>query len=388
MLWMAKHITWDGGLIAQDAFNFEATRLMPMHFLGGLLLSMLLFRFFLPIAHRFKLLDKPDYHRKTHREPIPLIGGLVVVLSVLLSCWSIAGWLTDSGGFAFLVCLMLLVLLGTLDDFFDVHARPKLGLQFLVSTVYVFYFMNVGVDFRGLFGLGVLNEIWSKIFLSLMFVFLINAFNLIDGINTLLGVFVLLAFLFFAWFFWQIEDWNRYYISFAFCGSLLVFLWFNLTPARVFMGDAGSMALGFVLSDFVGQFLFYHNQVWESNLHSTKEHTPVLALALFSLPIFDMIRVIVLRLLGGRFPMLPGRDHMHHFLLDRGWTHVQASLALNGTSISLFLVTCLMAWAGWDINLVFWLVLGLTWLAFPGSGRSFLARRWNTFRRQNQPKPR
>ncbi len=344
-------------------------------YLVGGALAFGLFYLLNPMASAVGLLDKPDQSRKLHSRPIPLIGGLMVLGPALFVSIGLGLINYRLDVIALVVCMALLVLVGTLDDFFEVHARPKLGLQFLISTVYVFYFMNVGVDFSGLFGLRELNEMWSKIFLSLMFVFLINAFNLIDGANTLLGVFMWMGFLFFIWFFWQIEDWNRYYLALAFGGAMMGFLWFNKTPAKVFMGDAGSLGIGFVLSDFMAQFLFFHHLVDENKVNFMKDYTPVLALALFALPVFDMLRVIVLRLLGGRLPMAPGRDHMHHYLLDKGWTHIQTSLALNGISLGLFLATAGMARAGWDINLVFAGVVVLAWLTFPGSGRAFLAAR-------------
>lgn len=337
-------------------------------------LSLMVFRWVEPWAQKAGLMDMPNDERKLHQKPIPLIGGAMIFAAAIpafLVAWDGTGW----NGFSSMgVCLLLFLVLGTLDDYLDVSARPKLGLQFLISTVHVFYFTQGTVDFMGLFGMGELDPMWSKIFLSLMFVFLINAFNLIDGVNTLFGLFALLAFLFFAFFFEMIGDGDRYLMAIVVAGALLGFLWYNKTPAKVFMGDAGSLMLGFILSDFGSQFLFHHHKVEEARLTFMKDYTPVIALALFALPIFDMLRVIYLRLRSGKLPMSPGRDHMHHFLLDRGFTHIMTSLTLNCKSLIILMLCLVMARMGWNINVIFGVLLLTAWLLFPGSGRSWIAR--------------
>ncbi|MFM7911678.1 MAG: MraY family glycosyltransferase, partial [Bacteroidota bacterium] len=177
-----------------------------------------------------------------------------------------------------------------MDDYLDVSARPKLGLQFLISTVHVFYFTQGKVDFMGLFGMGELDPMWSKIFLSLMFVFLINAFYLIDGVNTLFGLFALLAFVFFAFFFEMIGDGDRYLMAMVVAGALLGFLWYNKTPAKVFMGDAGSLLLGYLLSvvSMLGVF---------NSTHTFSSAIPIIVLAI---PILDTVFAIVRRLKRGQ----------------------------------------------------------------------------------------
>ena len=337
-------------------------------------ISFLIYFFFEPVFKQWGLVDKPDGIRKLHSSPIPFLGGYMVFFGSLVTFLIFWDWSGVESIRSMGVCLLLFLVLGTLDDYLDVSARPKLGLQFLISTVHVFYFTQGTVDFMGLFGMGELDPMWSKIFLSLMFVFLINAFNLIDGVNTLFGLFALLAFLFFAFFFEMIGDGDRYLMAMVVAGALLGFLWYNKTPAKVFMGDAGSLMLGFILSDFVSQFLFHHHKVEEARLTFMKDYTPVIALALFALPIFDMLRVIYLRLRSGKLPMSPGRDHMHHFLLDRGFTHIMTSLTLNGKSLIIFMLCLTMARIGWNINVIFGALLVTAWLLFPGSGRSWIAR--------------
>ena len=157
-------------------------------------ISFLIYFFFEPVFKRWDIVDKPDDVRKSHSSPIPLLGGFMVFVGALASFLIFWDWSAVESIRSMGVCLLLFLVLGTLDDYLDVSARPKLGLQFLISTVHVFYFTQGTVDFMGLFGMGELDPMWSKIFLSLMFVFLINAFNLIDGVNTLFGLFALLAF--------------------------------------------------------------------------------------------------------------------------------------------------------------------------------------------------
>jgi len=337
-------------------------------------ITFLIYFLFEPAFKRWGLVDKPDNVRKLHPASVPFLGGFMLFFGSLVTFLLFWDWIGDEGIRSLGVFSLLFFVLGSLDDYFDISPRLKLGLQFLFSTVHVFYFIQGSLDFMGLFSLGEVGPIWSKIILSLMFVFLINAFNLIDGVNTLFGLFSFFAFVFFVLLFDITRDTDRCLIAIIVAGGLLVFLFKNKTPAKIFMGDSGSLMLGFILSDFVSQFLLHHYNVDEASSTFMESYTPVIALALFALPIFDMLRVIYLRLNSGKLPISPGRDHMHHFLIDRGFTHTMTSLILNGKSLIIFMLCLAMARMGWNINVIFWVMVLTAWLLFPGSGRLWITR--------------
>jgi UDP-N-acetylmuramyl pentapeptide phosphotransferase/UDP-N-acetylglucosamine-1-phosphate transferase len=151
-----------------------------------------------------------------------------------------------------------------------------------------------------------------------------NAFNLIDGIDGLAGSLGIVgAFTFGLWF--HFLGMTQYSIlCSALIGSLLAFLWFNKTPARIFMGDTGSMLIGFVMAILAMKFI-------ESIRILPKDHpykilsVPVFTCTILIIPLFDTLRVFLIRMSKGKSPFDPDRNHIHHILVDRGLTHLQAT---------------------------------------------------------------
>jgi UDP-N-acetylmuramyl pentapeptide phosphotransferase/UDP-N-acetylglucosamine-1-phosphate transferase len=160
---------------------------------------------------------------------------------------------------------------------------------------------------------------------------IINAFNLVDGINGLAASVGLVSLVGMAYL-GQTDVW---FVSLAFAGSLLGFLYFNFTRPKIFMGDGGSLPLGYVLA-FCSIRIF--SDVLE---YSTLDTGNVLTVvALMSLPLFDMVRVFFLRLIKGNNPFKGDRNHLHHLLLEAGCTHVWATLVL----VILSLIMALSVW--------------------------------------------
>jgi UDP-N-acetylmuramyl pentapeptide phosphotransferase/UDP-N-acetylglucosamine-1-phosphate transferase len=160
-----------------------------------------------------------------------------------------------------------------------------------------------------------------------MVVFVINSFNLIDGIDGLasgLGIFYAL---FMGFIFFRSQWMNEALLSVVLCGSLLGFFYFNVFSRKnkIFMGDTGSMAVGFLLSFLALRFI----ELEDPSLAGIKISSPhSLTLALFIVPVGDMARVLLGRIGSGRSPLRPDRSHIHYRLIDAGLTHGQATLTL------------------------------------------------------------
>jgi len=175
----------------------------------------------------------------------------------------------------------------------------------------------------GIFGVTVLPEIPSSILSMFTILVIINAFNLIDGINGLSGsIGTLIALILGTWFF-LIDHTALAIVAFALAGSVIAFLKYNFTPARIFMGDTGALLVGLVCAILTIEFIEIHRDLGESPY--AFRAVPAVAISLLILPLFDTLRVFVIRLAKGKPPMYPDRSHIHHLMIDAGFSHMQAT---------------------------------------------------------------
>ena len=157
-----------------------------------------------------------------------------------------------------------------------------------------------------------------------------NSFNLIDGIDGLAGSIALLVTLFFGWYFFTVGESIYAIISVAVAGSVLGFLLYNWYPSKVFMGDTGSMTLGFLISALMVKFL----DIDSTSAVVVNFNAPVaICIALLILPVYDTLRVFLIRSFQGKPPLSPDRNHIHHVLLKLGLNHGQSTILLIGYNL-------------------------------------------------------
>lgn len=248
--------------------------------------------------NRKQLFDVPD-SRKQHAIPIPTSGGVIFVIPIIG-----AVLLTSFTSFEVYIVLAFLTLsiAGFIDDRFDMSSRVKFLIQFATASFYVGFFG--GMDFfENAFAL---NPINSKVITVIFIVGIINAFNLMDGSDGLSGLFALLVFSIFAVFSFFIGDSSTFVYSILILGSIAVFLKFNWNPAKVFMGDTGSLALGLLIVIFGIRLSNYSG---ESLLPFEIIFFPLLAL-----PVIDTLRVMSWRMKLKKNPFKADRTHFHHLL--------------------------------------------------------------------------
>jgi UDP-GlcNAc:undecaprenyl-phosphate GlcNAc-1-phosphate transferase len=251
-------------------------------------------------------MDHPD-RRKDHRRPVPKGGGLGISAALLLTLGGSLLVGAPVGDVEWVEVLgLVLVVVGLVDDFRPVSWQLRLGVQMLLATVVV------AVPLSGL-------EWWVRVLAWLWIVGLTNAFNMLDNMDALSGGVALITAAFLAvataMRFPQEAAAGAALIPYlAFMGAVLGFLWFNRPPARIFMGDAGSTYLGFVLAV---RALAIGPRAGEP---PTLE-PPTLWLApvcIFSVPCYDLLSVVVLRLWQRRSPFHADRQHLSHRLVQRG----------------------------------------------------------------------
>lgn len=260
------------------------------------------------IARSIGLIDRPE-RRKVHREPRPLVGGIGIVIAATFSAMLFVDWVGFRGLF---LGVAVLLFIGFLDDFRQLDARSKFLAQ-IGAAVLMMYFSKVYlVSFGDLCGFGdiVLPDFSALIWLVTIFclVGVINAINLIDGLDGLAGGVSFIAFLTFGLHASFADAQVLMLLNLAFAGAVLGFLRFNWSPSRVFMGDAGSLCLGFALG-----FMAIAMSQGEDAVFS-----PVVPLLVLAVPITDTLTVMSKRIIKGRSPFQPDRYHFHHILMRYG----------------------------------------------------------------------
>lgn len=314
------------------------------------------------VAHRKDIMAVPS-SRSSHTKKVPNLGGVGIFIGVFFVLAIIGACLRLSDLMFLMAGLIILFFLGVKDDLVILTAGKKFGSQILVSLM-IIVLMDIRIsNFDGVFGLQELSYIPSVSFTLFVFVLLINAYNLIDGIDGLAGSVGLLSSLIFGFFF-LITGLNQpALVSFALVGALVPFLYYNFSyKKKIFMGDTGTMIVGFLLAYLSISFISVNQNPLISG---AMENSAVLGIAFVFYPLMDTLRIFVVRAFQGKSPFAADKNHIHHHLLRLGLNHSQSTL---------FIVLCSVILGGLafytqdlDINLQAFLViaLGMAIFLFP-----------------------
>lgn len=323
-----------------------------LSFITSFLLTFRVIPSIIHLARKKKLYDIPD-KRKAHQKIVPRLGGIAIFAGLLFSIilWCPFQYLGDLQ--YILAAFIIIFLIGAKDDIEPTSALKKIVTELFAALIIVF-FANIRItSFYGLFGIGHLNYIVSVIFTIFVIIALINAFNLIDGVNGLAGSIGILVGIIFGFWFYKVERIELAVVSFAYVGSLVAFLYFNFSPARIFMGDSGSLLLGLVSIVLAIAFLESNNEITHSRYFI--ESGPVFAMAVLVIPIFDTLRVVIMRIFSGKSPFNPDMNHIHHMLLNFGLRHMEVTALLMAGNVFFVVIAYLFAYL--NINLLFAILL-------------------------------
>lgn len=318
----------------------QSSEILVLSFFTSLILCYLAIPAIIKVAESKHLFDEPG-GRKLHKQRIPNLGGLAIFSGVVFSITFWCDFTLCRHLQHILAAMIVIVFIGMQDDIMGLPPFKKALGQIAAAAIIVVW-GNLRINHMyGIFGVGNLPEIASVIFSIGVIVLIINAVNLIDGINGLAASLSIIASFAMGIYFFQNEPKSQHaLIAFSLVGSLIAFLRFNLTPARIFLGDTGSMMIGLLLSVLCFEFLIINQPV---PLLAPKLATaPIIAMSFVFVPLFDLFRVFTIRIIKKKSPFYPDQNHLHHLLLKLGLSHLRATVVLSALSILIIVITFLL----------------------------------------------
>lgn len=279
------------------------------------------------MAWRFQLVDQPNA-RKEHQSAIPTLGGIAIFIGTLASTL-IWNWPHSLEIIVLLNLTALLFVMGIWDDLKDLRASFKFLVQIILAAAVCYTGIRIE-SLGGIFGIHELPLIAQYAFTILLLVGVTNAFNLMDGIDGLAGSIASTNAFIYAGLFAFAGEHEFAILSACLGGATLGFLKHNVHPASIFMGDTGSLVIGFLLAVFAVKYL-------QTDAFASKDSLIAVAGTLM-LPVFDTLRVFFLRMLKGRSPFSADKNHLHHLLVKTGYNHKKSAYIL-ATANSILMVT-------------------------------------------------
>lgn len=286
------------------------------------------------VAEAKKLYDEPDEVRKLHIKPIPSLGGFGIFIGFTLAVLLNVNFSATPEFQYYIASFLVIFFVGIKDDILVLSAMKKFFGQLIVAGILMFKADLLITNMHGFLGMHAIDTTFSYFFTLFTIVVIINAFNLIDGVDGLAGSVGLISCVVFGTFFLINNNVPYALISFSFAAAVFAFLIYNFQPAKIFMGDTGSLLLGLVNSILVIKFI----ETGSGYSVYPVIATPAVGFAIILLPLMDTLRVFGIRILHGRSPFSPDRNHIHHLLLDRGLNHKGVTLTCS-VICALFIAT-------------------------------------------------
>jgi len=311
-------------------------------FVIAMFVTMLLIPLLIRMAPALHFVDIPDA-RKVHKQVVPRIGGIAIVIGTMIP---VLMWLPlRSQTLAFVAAALVILAFGAWDDRANLNYRIKFAGQLIAALIVTLYgdvtirWVPFADSMEIPQPLGIALAVFALLGIT-------NAMNLVDGLDGLAGGTTLLGFGAVALLSYQAGDMELLLLSMAIMGAVLGFLRFNTYPASIFMGDAGSQFLGFS----IGVLSIQLTQRTDVGL------SPMLPIVLLGLPILDTLSVMLVRIRAGRSPFSPDKNHLHHRLLAKGFTHYETVVVLYVLQTLLALGACVFRYQADYFLLSFYLL--------------------------------
>lgn len=290
----------------------------------------------LKVAKVKNIVDKPNA-RKLQHVPIPILGGLTVVFGILSGIMSFQLFGEYADFFPVFASVFIILIIGLLDDM--ISLSPK--VRFIIEIVLVLYLiLTTGFqinDFHGLWGIDIISKYVSLPLTIFACVGIINAINLIDGVDGYSSGYTMVSCMLFGIMFYNLGNIQMVALAAIVAASLAPFFLHNVfgKTSKMFIGDSGTLSLGVIFSVFVISIISA-----DSTSMSAKENLGIIpfTLAVLCVPVFDTLRVMTVRIVRGKSPFSPDKTHLHHLFIELGYSHIGTALSIIG--MNLFVVLC------------------------------------------------
>lgn len=323
---------------------------MDYIFLGSIIAFIITFSaipIIIRVAELKKLLDIPD-DRKIHASPIASLGGIGIFAGFILAILIALPYGNPILQFM-LAAFLVIFFLGLKDDIVVLSATKKFAGQLIAAGVLVFKGNLMITGMHGFLGINEFPIIIAICFTFFTIIVITNSFNLIDGVDGLAGTLGLFSTFVFGSYFFMANELFYAVMAFSLCASILAFLIFNVAPAKIFMGDTGSLLLGIVNAILVIKFI-------EVATHPASplplQAAPAIGFAILFVPLFDTLRIFSYRVFHRRSPFSPDKKHVHHLLLERGCSHPTVTFIAITVNIFIAATTYFLQFLGNTVLLI------------------------------------
>lgn len=317
------------------------------------------------IAHLKEIVDVPNA-RKLQKTPIPILGGVCVFLGIIVGLGFTCIYEDCADLFVVVMAMTVMLYTGTGDDILGLSPR----VRFLIEILTVLCLIGIGGytlnDFHELWGIEQISA-WVAVPLTVFAaVGIINAINLIDGVDGLSSGFCIMACIMFGSLFYLAGDTSMVILAAVSAGALVPFFFHNVygKTSKMFIGDGGTLVLGVIISVFVVRAL-QHETPCGFYVEQGMGLVPF-TLAVLAVPVFDTLRVMTARILKGHSPFLPDKTHLHHLFISLGFSHAGTTVIILSLNTLVVLVWWAVYEAGASIDLQLYIVLALSLLITSG----------------------
>ncbi len=333
-------------------------------FVGAYILTFFTIPKIIGLVEYKNLMDNPN-SRSSHISKTPTLGGVSFFYALVLALFFAKDWCEYAEAIYLIPSLTILFIVGLKDDLVVLSAYTKLGAQLLAV---IFVLSNESFTIFSMNGFLGINNIPPYIYyLAGAFIMLtiINAYNLIDGIDGLAAIVGIIILIIYTTIFYMTEEYFFVLLSLTLNGCLIAFLKFNLSSKqKIFMGDTGSLLVGFIISVLTLKFLALSPEKYDS-LPFLIENVPLIAIAILIVPLFDTARVFTIRLANKKSPFSADRNHTHHILIDYfKISHKKASLIIGGFNLIFVYLIIILGSTSYNFWLVTVLVLTVIGLGY------------------------
>jgi UDP-N-acetylmuramyl pentapeptide phosphotransferase/UDP-N-acetylglucosamine-1-phosphate transferase len=322
----------------------------------------------LRVAHTKNLFDEPN-KRSIHKTRVPTLGGLAIFIGFAFT-YTLFIDLYSFTHIPFLLSALIVIFgIGIKDDILVTAPIVKLIGQLIAAFIIVGLGDVRITDFQGFFGIQP-SYLGSVLFSMLFVVFIINGYNLIDGVDGLAAITGIITIMGFSFWFYINGSYHIPILCATLSGGLLAFMYFNVfsKTQKIFMGDTGSLMIGFLLSVVAIKFIEFNKPGNHQALIYIMKSAPSVAAGILVVPIIDTLRVFFLRISKGLSPFTADKNHIHHRLLTLGMSHLQISLVMGSVNIFFIVMAYYLRNIGTLKLMLFLLFLGLLVFSLPSLG--------------------